>query len=122
MAKIKEVITTTTSTHNVLASGTRLVGNISSEEDFRIDGIVEGDISCKGKIIIGRNSSISGDIECINIEILGKVTGNILCTENAILRASAIIAGDITTSSIEIEPGVKFNGRCSMYKIEENNQ
>lgn len=119
MAKIKEVITTTTSTHNVLASGTRLVGDISSEEDFRIDGIIEGNITCKGKIIAGRNSSINGNIECTNIELLGKVTGNILCTENSILRASAIVTGDITTSSIEIEPGVKFEGKCSMYKKED---
>lgn len=119
MAKIKEVIATTASSHNVLVSGTRLIGDISTDEDFRIDGIIEGNITCKGKIIIGRNSSIIGNIECSNIELLGKVTGNILCTENVILRASAIMTGDITTSSIEIEPGVKFEGKCSMYKSEE---
>lgn len=119
MAKIKEVITTTTSTHNVLASGTHLVGDISSDEDFRIDGIIEGNITCKGKIIGGRNSVIQGSIACTNIELFGKVVGDILCTENTLLRASAIVTGDITTSSIEIEPGVKFEGKCSMYKFEE---
>ena len=119
MAKIKEVIATTASTHNVLVSGTRLIGDIYSDEDFRIDGTIEGNIVCKGKFIIGRNSSITGNIECTNIEVLGKITGNILCTENIILRASAIMTGDIATSSIEIEPGVKFEGKCSMYKAEE---
>lgn len=121
MAKIKEVIATTASIHNVLVSGTRIVGDICSDDDFRIDGITEGNITCKGKIIIGRNSSITGNIECSNIEVLGKVTGNIKCTENIILRASAIMIGDITTSSIEIEPGVKFEGKCSMYKPENSN-
>lgn len=119
MAKIKEVLATTASIHNVLVSGTRIVGDVCSDEDFRIDGMIEGNITCKGKIIIGRNSSITGNIECSNIEVLGKVTGNIRCTENIILRASAIMTGDITTSSIEIEPGAKLDGKCSMYKPEE---
>lgn len=119
MAKIKEAITTTASTHNVLASTTRLTGDIFSEDDFRIDGTIEGNISCKKKIIVGPNSSITGNIESANIEILGEVKGNIICTENVILRASSHLVGDLKTSSIEIEPGAKFEGKCSMYIKEE---
>lgn len=114
MAKIKEVIATA-STHNVLASGTRMTGDISAEEDFRIDGTIEGSITCKGKIIVGANSTITGNIECTNIEIWGLVRGNILCFENVILRASANLIGDIKTGTVEIEPGAKFEGGCSMY-------
>lgn len=114
MAKIKEVIATTASTHNILASGTNITGNISAEEDFRIDGSIEGNISCNGKIVIGSNSKTTGEIRCMNIEVLGYVKGDILCTEKVILRASAILEGNIKTRMIEIEPGARFTGQCSM--------
>lgn len=115
MAKIKEAIATVSSTHNVLASGTRIIGDISAEEDFRIDGTIEGNLTGKGKIIVGNNSTVTGNIECTHIEIWGEVQGNILCTDNVVLRASSILTGDLKTRSIEIEPGAKFHGKCSMY-------
>lgn len=118
MAKTKEAITAAVGMHNILASGTQLKGDINAEQDFRIDGAIEGNITCKGKIIVGNDSFITGNIECTNIEIWGEVKGNILCTENVILRASSIQTGDIRTRSIEIEPGAKFDGKCSMYSGE----
>lgn len=115
MAKIKEVIAAAANTHNILSSGTHITGDVNAEEDFRIDGTIEGNIICKGKIIIGTNSSIVGNIESTNIDLLGRVKGNIICREGIILRASSFLTGDITAGTIEIEPGAKFDGTCSMY-------
>jgi len=114
MAKIKEVIAATANTHNILASGTNIKGDIGAEEDFRIDGSIEGNVSCKGKIIIGSSSIITGEIKCSNIEVFGQVKGNIFCFEKTVLRASAILEGNVKTGMIEIEPGAKFVGQCSM--------
>lgn len=105
---------TTSNTHNVLAIGTVIQGDIRAEEDFRIDGTIEGNITCKGKIIIGPQSSITGNIECTNIDMMGKVAGNITCTNTIILRASANVNGEIKSQTIEIEPGAIFSGSCSM--------
>ena len=45
--------------HNTLATGTTVKGNIITETDFRLDGQVEGDISCNGKIVVGPNPIIA---------------------------------------------------------------
>lgn len=100
--------------HNVLSSGTVLTGNLVTDDDIRIDGVIEGNIVSQGKIIIGGNGSVKGDIECHNLDIVGKVTGNILCSEIVALRASAHVTGDIKTQTIEIEPGARFIGSCRM--------
>lgn len=118
MAKIKEAIIANAATHNVLASGTRITGDIGAEEDFRIDGIIVGNVTSKGKIVIGSDSRIEGNIECSNMEIFGEIKGNVTCTENIILRASSTLTGDIKTKSIEIEPGATFTGKCSMNEIQ----
>ena len=58
--------------HNALAAGTTIKGNIITETDFRLDGKVEGDISCNSKIVIGPKGSVIGNIVSENAEILGK--------------------------------------------------
>ena len=100
--------------HNALAAGTTIKGNIITETDFRLDGKVEGDISCNGKIVIGPKGSVIGNIISENAEILGEVDGSVKVSAKLILKSTAIIKGDIYTQSLEIEPNARFNGACSM--------
>lgn len=118
MSRSKETAPYTTNTqHNVLAAGTHLKGEIKSEEDFRIDGVIEGNISCRGKIIVGQSGSLVGNIDCTNIEVFGQITGNILCSDTLILRSTSKVTGDIKMKIVEIEPGAQIvDSTLSMLK------
>lgn len=100
--------------HNTLAAGTTVNGNIITETDFRLDGQVEGDISCKGKIVIGPKGRVIGNIISVNAEVLGEVEGSVRVSEKLILKATANIKGDVFAQSLEIEPNARFNGVCNM--------
>jgi len=100
--------------HNVLAGGTVVTGVIVTDSDFRLDGRIEGDINCRGKIVVGPKGSISGNIISDNAEILGIVEGTIRIKETLIFKSTANIKGEIYSQSIEIEPGANFNGTCTM--------
>lgn len=100
--------------HSILTDCTTIKGAINTENNLRIDGNIEGDVTCKGKIIIGSTGCVAGDIKCSNIEILGKVTGNIICSDLFILRTSGCLIGDIKTKNIEVETGAQLDGRCSV--------
>jgi len=100
--------------HNVLAAGTSLTGTINTESDFRLDGHVEGEIFCKGKIVIGPKGSVKGNIQTVNAEIFGRVEGTIRASERLVLKEAADVKGDIFIQTLEIEPGVKLNGSCTM--------
>ena len=100
--------------HNALATGTYTRGDIKAEEDFRIDGKMEGNIECAGKVIIGPQAEIIGNIQCQNTDLMGSVTGNIMIYEVASLKASVRFTGEIVAKYIEIEPGASFNGTCKM--------
>ena len=100
--------------HNVLAAGTVLTGTIVTDSDSRLDGRVEGEINCKGKIVIGPKGSVKGNIMTDNAEIFGNVEGTIRAHERLILKSSAVIKGDIFIQTLEIEPGAKLNGSCTM--------
>ena len=103
-----------TRVHNVFAAGTLLTGTIETESDFRLDGRVDGEIKCKGKIVIGPKGSMKGNIMTDSAEIFGSVEGTIRAQERLILKATAIVKGDIIIQNLEIEPGAKLNGSCTM--------
>ncbi|MDR2232128.1 MAG: polymer-forming cytoskeletal protein [Tannerella sp.] len=109
-----EVVSNSGGVHNVLAGGTIVSGTINTEADFRLDGRIEGDINCKGKIVVGPKGSIKGNIISDHAEILGYVEGSIRIKEKLIFKSSANIKGDIYTQTLEIEPGALFNGTCTM--------
>lgn len=114
MVMAKKEIAAASGAHNVLTPGTLIKGEIRAEEDFRIDGTIEGNIECKGKIIIGQSSTVIGNIKCGNLELWGKLEGNILCSGTVLLRVSGNLEGEIKTQVLEIENGAKFCGTCTM--------
>ena len=99
---------------NALTAGSKIVGNITADSDFRIDGLIEGEINCTGKIVIGEAGRVKGSIVCENAEIMGLMDGKITCRQQLSLRASGKIQGDVQTKTLIVEPGALFNGTCSM--------
>jgi cytoskeletal protein CcmA (bactofilin family) len=105
---------------NLIGSGTQITGDINSAGDVRIDGILHGNISLKGRLVIGANGKIEGDITCQNADISGEIKGKISVAETLSLKNSAKILGDIVTGKIAIEPGAVFTGTCNMGAIVKN--
>ena len=99
---------------NIIAAGTKIVGKVSVESDFRLDGEVEGDIFGKSKVVIGEKGNLKGSLTCANAEIVGKVTGNIMTSHSLTLRSTAELKGDGKIKSLSVEPNAIFNGTCSM--------
>ena len=99
---------------NALTAGSKIVGNITADSDFRIDGLIEGDLNCNGKVVIGEAGRIKGTVVCTNAEILGLMEGKITCSQQLSLRANGKINGDVHTKTLIVEPGALFNGTCKM--------
>ena len=99
---------------NALTAGSKIVGNITADSDFRIDGLIEGELNCSGKVVIGEAGRVKGTVICQNAEILGLMDGKITCHQQLSLRTNGKIHGDVLTKTLIVEPGAQFNGTCSM--------
>ncbi|MDO9154676.1 MAG: polymer-forming cytoskeletal protein [Paludibacter sp.] len=110
----KETTPNVGATYNALTYGSKIVGKIIADSDFRIDGEVEGDIICNGKLVIGQNGVLKGTISCINAEIVGTVLGDIVVADSLSLKSSAKLSGEVKTKVLIVEPNAVFNGTCSM--------
>jgi len=100
--------------HNLLSEETVLKGTVVTQNDFRLDGTVEGDIKCGGRLVIGPKGFVKGNIDSIKLEVLGKIEGNVKASEILTLKTSSSVTGDIYTSVLEIEPQASFDGKCHM--------
>lgn len=99
---------------NVIGKKTSIVGDIHSEGDFRLDGSVEGTIRAEGRVILGKEGSVKGLIECTNADIEGEVAGTITVSDMLTLKSTAVINGDVVIGKLTVEPGATFNATCSM--------
>jgi len=110
----KEIVNNIGAMYNALTFGSKIVGKIFADSDFRIDGEVEGTITCSGKVVIGQKGFLKGSISCVNAEIVGTVEGDITVSETLSLRGTAVITGEVKTKVLMVEPNAVFNGTCSM--------
>ena len=109
----KEVIPTGIG-HNIIAQGTKIVGTITTNSDIRIDGELEGDLVCKGKIVVGQQGNIKGNVDCANAEVMGNINGKMIVNGTLSLKATSKIWGQIKTKILSIEPEAQFTGSCEM--------
>ena len=99
---------------NRIEKGTKIIGDISSPADFRIDGKLEGSINTTGKVVIGKEGSIIGKIVCNNADFDGKFNGTLEVKESLSLKSSSVTEGDVITSKLIVESGAIFNAKCVM--------
>lgn len=105
---------------NVLAKNTKIVGDISAEGDFRIDGTLEGTLKTNGRVIIGVDGFIKGNVQAENADIEGKIDGQLTVEKTLTVKTSASISGDVVIGKLSVEPGATFNATCSMKSSVKN--
>lgn len=100
--------------YNALTAGSKIIGTIIADSDIRIDGTVEGELQCSGKVVIGEKGLLKGTIDCQNAEILGRLDGKINVKQTLALRSTSNLHGEVSTQTLIVEPNAIFNGTCSM--------
>lgn len=99
---------------SLITASTKLVGDIQTESDIRIEGSLKGNLSTSGRLIVGSTGQINGEILCKSAEIEGTIEGKIDVKELLTLKSTSNLKGEVTTGQLMIEPGAIFSGNCKM--------
>lgn len=110
MAKVE----TTVNVNSVsrISAGTVIKGEIISPNDIRIDGLFEGKVISKNRVVIGESANVKGDIVCENIDLWGKVEGNLYVKDTLALKEGSNMNGNLHIRRLLVELGATFNGSC----------
>jgi cytoskeletal protein CcmA (bactofilin family) len=68
----------------------------------------------KGRLVVGPNGKIEGNVTCQNAELEGQIKGKLQVQQLLTLKSTAKVEGDMITDKLAIEPGANFTGSCSM--------
>jgi len=98
-------------TPSYLGPGLQIKGEISGDEDLRLDCKVEGLISIGGfRLTVGPGAHVEAEIVAREAVISGEVTGDVRAWDRIEIKKNASVVGDISTGKIMIEEGAYFKG------------
>lgn len=106
---------------NRLVSGTKLTGDLVTNSSLRVDGEINGDVKCDGRLVVGEEGVINGDISATEVELDGTVSGIINAEVILTLHQTAIVKGDIRTERLVIEDGAKIEGKIYSGNLSKGN-
>ena len=99
---------------DIIEKSTKIVGEITSKADCRIDGSVEGKIVTSGKVVIGEEGSVIGRIDCSNSDIAGSIDGIIDVSGILSLKSSSKVKGEVLVGKLAVESGANVDANISM--------
>lgn len=99
---------------NIIAEDTEITGSIRCNAGIRIEGKVNGDLTCAAAAFIGRAAQVKGNIAAGAVVVHGQVTGNITAKERIDLKATARVFGDVKTRRMTVEDGVTLVGKADV--------
>jgi cytoskeletal protein CcmA (bactofilin family) len=94
-----------------IGQGVVVEGRITSAQDLRIDGKVEGTIEVGNHgLIVGAGAAIKADLVAKSILISGSVIGNVTAAERVDLQATGSVEGDIRSPRLVMADGAFVRG------------
>lgn len=94
-------------------------GEIFSDDEILIEGRIQGNISVKNRLIIGREGVVEADIEAREVIIKGKVTGNVKGSQRVEIVPDGTLHGNIQSPRVVIADSGFFEGSIEMHQHED---
>ncbi len=95
-----------------IGQGVVVEGRITSAQDLRIDGKVEGTIEVGDHgLIIGASAAIKANLAARSILISGNVIGNVTASDRIDVQATASIEGDVRAPRLVLVEGAVLRGK-----------
>jgi cytoskeletal protein CcmA (bactofilin family) len=98
----------------VLGPTLRFKGELSADEDFILQGRIEGSINHTQSVTIGTEGVCQGNIHARVIVIDGSVEGDLHGGESVVVNATGRVSGNIFAPRVGLVDGALFNGRIDM--------
>ena len=97
-----------------LSSGVSIKGTVKFQKELLIDCEVEGKIDSNGRLTVGKQARIKGDIKTRSVIVDGTVDGNITAGERCELRAGCTVNGDIEAPRLVVDEAASFIGSAKI--------
>jgi len=94
----------------VLSSGVSIKGSVKFKSELVIDGEVEGSIDSGGRLTVGKNARIRGEVRTRSVTVYGTIEGNVTAVERCELHSGCTLRGDIEAPRLVVDEDATFLG------------
>jgi cytoskeletal protein CcmA (bactofilin family) len=94
----------------LISEGCRIVGLISGNGDFLVNGEVEGECNLGGTLTLARKGVWNGTIRAQDVVVAGHVGGDIEARGRVEITDTARITGTVTAEAIAVAEGAVVEG------------
>ncbi len=94
--------------HSIISSDLVIKGDLVCSGDLRIEGRVDGDITCR-TLTLGAQPVINSKVNAETVRICGEFSGEVRARK-VILTETAEVKGDIYQEILQLEEGASFEG------------
>ena len=99
---------------SVFGATLRFKGELHADEDFTLQGRIEGSIHHTQNLTIGTDGVVKGDSRARSITVDGTVEGDLYALEWISIRPTARVLGNLLAPRVAIADGANFNGKIDM--------
>ena len=97
-----------------ISSGVSIKGTVKFRSELVMDGEFEGTIDSVGRLTVGRNGRVRGDIRTRSVTVHGTVDGKLSVDDKCELRSGCTLRGDIETARLVVDENVNFIGNAAI--------
>lgn len=94
---------------SVVSGDMRIIGDVISEGEVRIEGRVEGNIKSQS-VIVTEAAEVRGNVDAEELTLQGALVGSVRA-KIVRLMASSLMMGDVAHEVLKVEAGAKVEGR-----------
>ena len=107
--------TTRSRTAATIGPSIQISGDVTGNEDLRIDGRVEGTVSLSDNALtVGKEGQINATVNARAIFVEGRVEGDLKGDVQVVVHGSGNVRGNIAAPRVTLEDGCKFKGSIDM--------
>ncbi len=107
----------------LIGEGTVITGEIRFSDGLRIDGEVQGNVTCTGDarslLVISEKARVHGKVRAGHVIINGLIEGPVMAEDLLELQPKARIVGDVRYEALEMHQGATIDGELRPLKTED---
>jgi len=101
------------SVNTIVGPGALINGNVTVAGFLRIDGDIDGNVQAQGRVIIGEDARVRGNIHAVSVSVGGIVQGDIIAPDYVVILSSGMVIGSVLTKKLRVDDDVILHGFCS---------
>jgi len=98
-----------------IGQGVTIDGRVTSKQDIRIDGHVQGTIEVgQHEVVLGQGSEVKANLNARSVLVGGTVMGDVTASERIQIQSTGVLLGDVVAPRLIIQDGGVLRGKADV--------